>query len=90
MNKAELIHAIAAKTEMSKKDAEAAVNAAIAAFEAALVAGEKVQISGIGTFEVKTRGARTGINPQNGEKIEIAACKYPAFSASKTLKAKLN
>ena len=90
MNKTQIVELVVKETNLKRKEAEAAVNATIAAIEGALVAGEKVQIAGIGTFEVKTRGARTGINPQNGEKIEIAACKYPAFSASKTLKAKLN
>ena len=90
MNKTQLIEIVAKQTQLKRKDAEAAVNAAICAFENALIAGDKVQIAGIGTFEVRTREARTGINPQNGKKIKIAACKYPAFSSSKTLKAKLN
>ena len=90
MNKTQIIEIVAKQTQLKRKDAEAAVNAAIAAFESALIAGDKVQIAGIGTFEVRTREARTGINPQNGKKIQIDACKYPAFSSSKTLKAKLN
>jgi len=90
MNKTQLVEAVAAKTELKKKDAEAAVNAVIAAIEDALKAGDKVQIVGFGTFEVKERGARTGRNPQTGEAIEIAASKHPAFSAGKAFKDAIN
>lgn len=90
MNKTQLIEAVAANTELKKKDAEAAVNAAITAITDALKAGDKVQIVGFGTFEVKERGARTGRNPQTGETIEIAASKHPAFSAGKALKDAIN
>ncbi len=90
MNKTQLIEAVAANTELKKKDAEAAVNAAIAAITDALKAGDKVQIVGFGTFEVKERGARTGRNPQTGETIEIAASKHPSFSAGKALKDAIN
>ena len=90
MNKTQLIEAVAAKTELTKKDAEAAVNAAIAAVVEALKAGDKVQLMGFGTFEVKERAARTGRNPQTGEAIEIAASKAPAFSAGKAFKDAIN
>lgn len=90
MNKTQLIEAVAAKTELTKKDAEAAVNAAIAAVVEALKEGDKVQLVGFGTFEVKERAARTGRNPQTGEAIEIAASKAPAFSAGKAFKDAIN
>ena len=86
MNKAELIQAVAAKSGLTKKDAEAAVAAVIDSITDALKAGEKVSLVGFGTFAVKARAARTGKNPQTGEAIEIAACKVPAFAAGKTLK----
>ncbi len=90
MNKSQLIEAVAAKGEMKKKDAEAAVNAVIDTIAEAMKNGEKVQVVGFGTFEVKTRGARTGRNPKTGETIEVPASKHPAFSASKALKDQLN
>ena len=90
MNKTQLIDAVAAAGELKKKDAEVAVNSFIAAITDALKAGEKVQIVGFGTFEVKERGARTGRNPQTGETIEIAASKHPAFTAGKALKDAIN
>lgn len=86
MNKAELINAIVAKSEMSKKDADVALSAVIDSIKDALKAGEKVQIVGFGTFSVKERAARTGKNPATGETIQIAACKVPAFAAGKALK----
>ena len=86
MNKAELIEAIVAKTEMSKKDADAALSAVVDAIKDALKAGEKVQLVGFGTFSVKERAARTGKNPATGATIEIPACKVPAFAAGKALK----
>ncbi len=86
MNKAELIQAVAAKSGLSKKDAEAAVAAVIDSLTDALKAGEKVALVGFGTFSVKARAARTGKNPQTGEAIQIAACKVPAFVAGKALK----
>lgn len=86
MNKAELIDAIVAKTEMSKKDAEVALTAVVDAIKDALKAGEKVQLVGFGTFSVKERAARTGKNPATGATIEIPACKVPAFAAGKALK----
>ena len=90
MNKTQLIEAVAAKTDLTKKGAEAAVAAVLESIEDALAAGEKVQLIGFGTFEVKERAARTGRNPATGETIEIAASKYPSFSAGSALKAKLN
>ena len=86
MNKVELINAVAAKAEMTKKDAEKAVAAVFASIEESLVKGEKVQLIGFGTFEVKERAARTGHNPQTGATIEIAASKIPAFKAGAALK----
>ena len=86
MNKAELIDAIVAKTEMSKKDADAALSAVVDAIKDALKAGDKVQLVGFGTFSVKERGARTGKNPATGATIENPACKVPAFAAGKALK----
>ena len=90
MNKTELIDAVAKKGELTKKDAEKAVNAVLDAVTDALAAGEKIQIVNFGTFEVKTRAARTGRNPKTGEAMEIAASKTPAFSAGKALKDAVN
>ena len=86
MNKTELINAVAAKAEISKKDAEKALAAVLGSIEDALKAGDKVQLIGFGTFEVKERAARTGHNPKTGEAIEIAAAKVPAFKAGAALK----
>lgn len=86
MTKAELINAVAQKTELSKKDSEKAVVAVIDAISETLAAGEKVALVGFGTFEVKERAAREGINPRTKEKIEIPASKLPAFKAGKALK----
>jgi len=86
MNKTELVAAVAAKANLSKKDAEAAVAATFDAIKGALADGEKVSLIGFGTFEVKERAARTGLNPRTKEKIEIAASKAPAFKAGKALK----
>ena len=90
MNKTQLIEAVAAKADIKKKDAEAAVNAMTAAIAEALKAGDKVQLVGFGTFEVKERAARDGRNPKTGEKITIAASKHPAFTAGKALKDSVN
>ncbi|MBO5909433.1 MAG: HU family DNA-binding protein [Clostridia bacterium] len=90
MNKTQLIEAVAAKADIKKKDAEAAVNAFTAAIAEALKAGEKVQLVGFGTFEVKERAAREGRNPQTGEKITIKASKAPAFTAGKAFKDSVN
>ncbi|MBQ1271638.1 MAG: HU family DNA-binding protein [Clostridia bacterium] len=86
MNKTELIAAIAEKTELSKKDAEKALTAMIAAITEELAEGNKVQLIGFGSFEVKTRAARTAFNPQTKKPIELAETKYPVFKAGKALK----
>ncbi len=86
MTKVELINAIAADANISKKDADAALKATIAAITDALKAGDKVQLVGFGTFEVRERGERTGRNPRTKETIKIAASKAPAFKAGKALK----
>ena len=86
MNKAELINAVAEKAGLSKKDSEAAVTAALDAITAALEDGDKVQLVGFGSFEVKSRAARTGRNPKTKEAIEIPASKVPVFKAGKVLK----
>ena len=86
MNKTELVSAIAAKSGLSKKNSEAALNAMIASVEDALVAGEKVVLVGFGTFEVKQSAERKGRNPQTKEEITIAASKAPVFKAGKALK----
>jgi DNA-binding protein HU-beta len=90
MNKTELVAAVAAKAEISKKDAEAAVTATVDAITEALTDGEKVSLVGFGTFDVKERAARTGLNPRTKEKIEIPASKSPAFKAGKALKDAIN
>ncbi|MBE7092844.1 MAG: HU family DNA-binding protein [Clostridiales bacterium] len=86
MNKADLINALAAKNAISKKDAEKAVNGVLDLIAEALKNGEKVQIMGFGSFEVKARAARTGKNPATGETIKIAASKAVVFKAGKALK----
>jgi len=86
MNKAELINAAAEKAGLSKKDTEAAVNAAIDAITEALAAGDKVQLVGFGVFEVKARAARIGRNPKTRETINIPASKVPVFKPGKGLK----
>ena len=86
MNKTEIIAAAAQNAGVTKKDAERVVNAAIDAITAALVNGEKVQISGFGIFEVRAREARTGRTPRTKETVEIPASRTPAFKASKALK----
>ena len=86
MNKAELINAAAEKAGLSKKDTEAAVNAAIDAITEALAAGDKVQLVGFGVFEVKARAARIGRNPKTRETINIPASKVPVFKPGKALK----
>ena len=86
MNKTELVAAVAEKAALSKKDSEKAVNAAFEAITAALVAGDKVQLVGFGSFETKERSARIGRNPRTKEEIEIPASRVPAFKAGKALK----
>ena len=90
MNKTELVAAIAANAELSKKDSEKAVKAFIDVVTEELKKGEKVQLVGFGTFEVSERPAREGINPLTKEKIEIAASKNPKFKAGKALKDVVN
>ena len=90
MNKTELINAIATAAELSRKDADKAVNAVVEAITAALKAGEKVQIVGLGGFEVKERAARAARNPRTGEEIQIPASKAVSFKPGKALKDEIN
>lgn len=86
MNKTELITVTAENAGLTKKDTERVLNAAIDAVTAALVRGEKVQLSGFGIFETKDREARIGRNPHTKQSIEIPATRVPGFKASKALK----
>lgn len=86
MTKTDLISMVAQKADLTKKDSEKAVGAMIEAITGALVNGDKVQLVGFGTFEVKTRGERMGINPRTKAPMKIAASKLPAFKAGKALK----
>lgn len=86
MNKMDLINKVAEETGLKKKDAEQAVNSVFTVIEEALAAGEKVQIIGFGTFETRSRSARSGRNPQTGETIEIPASTVPAFKPGNKLK----
>ena len=86
MNKAELINAVAAAAEVSKKDAEAVLTATLDAITDALKEGDKVQLVGFGSFEVKKRAARIGRNPKTKESIDIPASKVPVFKPGKALK----
>jgi DNA-binding protein HU-beta len=86
MTKVELINAVAAKTGLTKKDSEKAVSAVFGTIADTLKEGDKVSLVGFGTFDVKTRAAREGINPRTKEKIQIAASKLPTFKAGKALK----
>ena len=86
MNKAELINAVADKTNLTKKDAESAVNAVIDVITESLAKDEKVQLVGFGSFEVKSRAARIGRNPRTKEQIKIPASKLPVFKPGKALK----
>ena len=90
MNKAELIAKIADESKLTKKAAEAALDAFVAGVEGALKAGEKVQLVGFGTFEVRQRAARKGRNPQTKAEIKIPASKAPVFTAGKALKELVN
>ena len=90
MKKQELVAAISQEAEISKKDADRALTAAINAITKALADGDKIQLVGFGTFEVRERAARTGKNPRTGEMIDIAASKVPAFKAGKALKDAVN
>ena len=89
MNKTELIAAIAEKTNLTKKDSELALTAALEAITEALVDGDKVQLIGFGSFETKKREAREARNPRTGETIKVAASKAPVFKAGKALKDKV-
>ena len=86
MNKNELVNAVADAADLSRKDADAAVTAMVDAITAALQEGDKVQLVGFGSFEVKRRGARTGRNPRTKEEIEIPAAIVPLFKPGKILK----
>ena len=86
MKKTELIAAVAEKSGISKKDAEKAVTAVIDTIIETVAAGDKIQLTGFGTFEQRTRNARTGCDPRTGNKIEIPASKVPAFKAGKAFK----
>ena len=86
MNKTELIAAVAEKTDLSKKDADAAVSAVLGAITDALKAGDKIQLVGFGTFEVRNRAAKQGRNPRTGETMTVPASKVPAFKAGKAPK----
>ena len=85
-NKAELIERVAGKTDLTKKEVTATVDALFEVIQEALQDGEKVQVIGFGNFEVRDRAARKGRNPQTGEEIQIAASKVPAFKPGKALK----
>ena len=86
MNKSELINSVAESAGLTKKDATAAVEAVFETIQTTLSEGDRVQVIGFGTFEVRERAARKGRNPQTGKEIDIAASKVPAFKAGKALK----
>lgn len=90
MNKAELIQTVAAKAELDKKTADKAVAAVIGAITDALAAGEKVQLIGFGSFEVRARAEKQARNPRTGEVVTAPACKVPAFKAGAALKDAVN
>lgn len=90
MNKAELIQAVAAKAEIDKKTADKAVAAVIDSITAALADGEKVQLIGFGSFEVRARAEKQARNPKTGEIVTAPACKVPAFKAGQALKNAVN
>ena len=90
MNKSELIAAVAAKTGETKKNAEASLDAFIDVITESLIKGDKVQLVGFGSFEVRKRAARKGRNPQTKEEIKIPASKAPVFKAGKALKDLVN
>ncbi|MDD3190948.1 MAG: HU family DNA-binding protein [Candidatus Pacebacteria bacterium] len=87
MTKDELIDSVASKTDVSKKDAEKIINAVLETITNSLTDGQKVALTGFGTFDISKRAARTGVNPQNpGQKIQIPAMTVPKFKAGKSLK----
>ena len=90
MNKAELVEAMAIKTGETKKSAEASLNALVEVVTEALKKGEKIQLVGFGSFEVRKRASRKGRNPQTGEELKIPASKAPVFKAGKALKEIVN
>ncbi len=90
VNKTELVANVAETAGLTKKDAEKAVNALFTTVQQALIEGDKIQIIGFGTFEVKERAARTGRNPRTGADIQIPASKNPVFKAGKALKDAVN
>ena len=90
MNKSDLVAIVAEKMEVSKKDAEVSLNAVVEAIIESLVKGEKIQLIGFGSFEVRKRAARKGRNPQTNEEIKIPASKVPAFKAGQALKDAVN
>lgn len=90
MNKNELLEKVSSASGLSKKQSEAAINAFLDTLTEVLKAGDKISLKGFGTFEVRTREARTGRNPRTGETMEIAASKVPAFKASTALKNVVN
>ena len=90
MNKSDLVEAIADSSGLTKADAARALSATTSAISSALVSGDKVSITGFGSFLVRSRAARSGRNPQTGATIHISASKVPAFKAGKLLKASVN
>lgn len=90
MNKSDLIASMAEKSGLTKKDAGAALDALVASVEGALKANDKVSLVGFGTFEVRERAARTGVNPQTKKPVKIKASKAPSFKAGNALKDALN
>ena len=90
MTKADLINVIAEKGEYTKKDADKALSTVISAISDSLAKGEKIQLIGFGTFEVREIAERTGRNPATGKEIKIPACKKPAFKVGQGLKNALN
>ncbi len=90
MNKSDLIAAVAAKTGETKKNAEASINAVVDVIAETLAKGDKIQLVGFGSFEVRARAARKGRNPQTGKEMKIAAKKAPVFKAGKALKDAVN
>ena len=86
MNKSELVDAVAAATDSTKADAQASVDAVLDSIQSSLVSGDRVSLTGFGTFEVRQRAARTARNPQTGDTIQVKATQVPAFKAGKGLK----
>ena len=86
MTKAELVTMVAEKADITKKEAEKSISAVLDSITETLAKGEKIQLVGFGTFEVRERAAREGVNPQTKKKIKIAASKVPAFKAGSALK----